>query len=237
MPLTEERLEAILAAAGWPYERLDSMTWRTGFRAPGHDAVRVMLRLTGDWLFLTIVEFMALPNEPDAEHRLLRRLMQLNREMTLAKYATERHEVVLTVELPIKDLAPSQVTDGLDALAFYASRHRDELTTLMSPAPTKMLIAASGQPVPGNTVGFAELERAIRDGRALRADRWSSASDGYSFYRFAVATDLVAARKSAWTFLVFPRAIPEGLRESYRADGWDSISDVLAAFDPDTSAR
>src|SRR5215467_3379044 len=136
MPLTDDGLEAVLAAEGWPYERLDSMTWRTGFRAPGQEALRVFLRLTGDWLFLTIVEFVPLPDDPGTEHRLLRRLMQLNREMTLAKFATDRHEVVLTVELPTKDLAPSQVTDGLDALAFYAARHRDELAALMSPAPT-----------------------------------------------------------------------------------------------------
>jgi hypothetical protein len=236
MPLTDEGLEAILAADGWPYERLDATTWRTGFRAPGQEALRVFLRLTGDWLFLTIVEFVTLPDDPGTEYRLLRRLMQLNREMTLAKFATERREVVLTVELPTKDLAPSHVTDGLDALAFYAARHRDELATLLAPTPTTMLIAVAGKPVPGNTVGFAELERAIRDGRALRADRRSTMGDGYSFYRFAVATDLAAARKSGWTFLVFPRTIPETMRESYRADGWDSINDVLAAFEADPSA-
>jgi len=236
MPLTDEGLETILAADGWPFERLDATTWRTGFRAPGQTAVRVFLRLTGDWLYLTIVEFLALPDDPRTEFLLLRRLMMLNREVTLAKFAIDKREVVLTVELPTKDLVPSQVTDGLDALSFYAARHRDELVMLVSPAPTTMLVAAAGQPVAGNTVGFAELERAIRDGRALRADRRTSEGDGYSFYRFAVETDLLAARKFGWTFLVFPRPIPEAMRQSYRADDWDSITDVLTAFQVDPGA-
>jgi hypothetical protein len=236
MPLTDEGLEAILTADGWPFERLDATTWRTGFRAPGREAVRVFLRLAEDWLYLTIVEFLALPDDPGAEYTLLRRLMELNREITLAKFATERREVVLTVELPTQDLAATQVRDGLDALSFYASRYHDELVALVSPAPTSLLIAAAGRPVSGNTVGFGELERAIGDGRVLRADRLSSMGDGYSYYRFATEADLIAARSYGWTFLVFPRPIPEGLRQSYGADDWDSISDVLTAFHVDPGA-
>ncbi len=46
--LTNETLEAILAAEGWPFERLDATTWRSGFQAPGPRRIRFFLRLTPD---------------------------------------------------------------------------------------------------------------------------------------------------------------------------------------------
>jgi hypothetical protein len=89
--LTNETLEAILAAEGWPFERLDATTWRSGFQAPGPRRIRFFLRLTPDWLFLTIIPF-----------------------------AVEQRDIVLTVELPTQGLTQSQIRDGLDALSVYA---------------------------------------------------------------------------------------------------------------------
>jgi hypothetical protein len=130
MPLTDRALEAALAADGWPFERLDATTWTSGFRAPDQDKVRFFLRLTSDWLFLTIVPFAQVPTNPAAEYVLNRRLLELNRAITLAKFAIERDEVVLTVELPSQDLTPDQIKTGLDALSFYALRHAAEIDEL-----------------------------------------------------------------------------------------------------------
>ena len=122
MPITGEALEAMLTAEGWPFERLDATTWRSGFQAPGLRKIRFFVRLTPDWLFLTIIPFAVLPKEPEAERALLRRLLELNRRITLAKFAIEQRDIVLTVELPTQELTQSQVKDGLDALAVYAAR-------------------------------------------------------------------------------------------------------------------
>jgi hypothetical protein len=132
--LTDESLEAILAAEGWPFERLDATTWRSGFQAPGPRRIRFFLRLTSDWLFLTIIPFAVLPDDRDAEHALMRRLLELNRRITLAKFAVERRDIVLTVELPTQELTQSQIRDGLDARSVYASRHYPAVTEFTSPA-------------------------------------------------------------------------------------------------------
>jgi len=130
--LTDKTLEQWLAEDGWPCERLDETTWRSGFQAPGTDKFRFFLRLTKDWLYLTIIPFVTLPEDQLAELGLLRRLLVLNREITLAKFALEKRDVVLTVELSVQELAQSQLKDGLDALSFYATSHHAELTKLAS---------------------------------------------------------------------------------------------------------
>jgi len=135
VPITDDALEEILAAEGWPFERLDATTWRSGFQAPGLRRIRFFLRLTSDWLFLTIAPFAVLPDDQDAEHALMRRLLELNRRITLAKFAVEQRDIVLTVELPTHELTHGQIRDGLDALALYASRHYPAVTEFTSPAP------------------------------------------------------------------------------------------------------
>ena len=134
MPITDDALEAILAAEGWPFERIDATTWRSGFQAPGLRRVRFFLRLTTDWLYLTIVPFAVLPDDQDAEYALMRRLLELNRRITLAKFAVEQRDIVLTVELPTQELTRSQVKDGLAALSLSASRHYPAVTEFTSPA-------------------------------------------------------------------------------------------------------
>lgn len=134
MPLTDKALEAALAADGWPFERLDQTTWRSGFQAPGLRKVRFFLRLTDDWLFMLITPFAVLPDDDAAEHALLRRLLELNHRITLAKFAVVQRDIVLTVELPTQDITTSQIKDGLDALSLYAARHYPAITEFTAPA-------------------------------------------------------------------------------------------------------
>lgn len=130
--LTDKALEALIRADGWPLERLDATTWRSGFRSEGAPAFRFFVRLTTSWLCLTIVPFVVAP-EPD-DPRLLRRLLELNRDITLAKLALDKRDVLLTVELPIENLVASQLKDGLDALVFYANAHHAELASFTGAA-------------------------------------------------------------------------------------------------------
>jgi hypothetical protein len=132
MPLTDKALEAVLAADGWPFRRADELTWFSAFQRssdPG-EPMTFFLRLTDDWLFLTIAPYAVLPDDPATETAVLRRLLELNFTINLAKFALERRDIVLTVELPTEDLTASQIRDGLDALSYFGLRHHAEITAV-----------------------------------------------------------------------------------------------------------
>lgn len=129
--MTDSELEQMLKADGWPLERLDDKTWRSGFQQSGHEKFRFFIRLTKNWVYLTIIPFITVPDDSALELALFRRLLVLNREITLAKLALDKRDVVLTVELATESLAWPQLKDGLDALSFYATKHHDELTKLV----------------------------------------------------------------------------------------------------------
>jgi hypothetical protein len=132
MPLTDIALEAVLAADDWPFERAGESTWFSAFQrssGPG-DPITFFLRLTDDWLFLTVAPFAVLPDDPGTETAVLRRLLELNRSVNLAKFALERRDIVLTVELPTEDLTSGQIKDGLDALSYFALKHHAEITAV-----------------------------------------------------------------------------------------------------------
>ena len=59
---------------------------------------------------------------------LYRHLLRLNREINLAKFAIDDDDdVVLTVELPTEEARYVSMKDALEALAYYADRHRRAL--------------------------------------------------------------------------------------------------------------
>lgn len=128
--MTEQALEDLLVADGWPMERLDATTWRSGFRGENAPSFRFFVRVIPSWVCLTIVPFVVAPAGDAARLAFFGRLLELNREITLAKLALDRRDVLLTVELSREHLAPSQIKDGLDALVYYANAHHAELTRL-----------------------------------------------------------------------------------------------------------
>ena len=119
----------MLTADNWPFDRLDETTWRSGFRTDATQ-FRFFVRLTDNWIYLTIIPFVTLPDDDASLLKLFRRLLELNREITLAKFAIDKNDVVLTVELPTESMQPSLFKDGLDALSFYANGHHKELVEL-----------------------------------------------------------------------------------------------------------
>ena len=121
--LTAERVEEYLAKDGWPFERVDGHTWRSGFRGDVN-SFRFFVRLTDNWIFFTIVPFVVGPKLEAAELRMYRHLLKLNREINMAKFAIDDDaDVVLTVELPTENLDESEFKDALDALSYYADKH------------------------------------------------------------------------------------------------------------------
>lgn len=131
MPLTDQQLERILAADGWPCERLDDTTWRSWFTVE-QQKFRFFVRLTPSWVFLTIIPFVPLPTE-NRRMPLYQKVLELNRTITLAKFAVDKDDLVLTVELPTEHIVESQLKDALDALSFYAGTHYAEVAALAAP--------------------------------------------------------------------------------------------------------
>ena len=132
MPLTDKALEAALAADDWPFERAGESTWFSAFQrtTEPQEPITFFLRLTDDWLFLTVAPFAVMPDDPATETAVMRRLLELNRSINLAKFALERRDIVLTVELPTEDLTTGQIKDGLDALSYFALKHQAEITAV-----------------------------------------------------------------------------------------------------------
>jgi hypothetical protein len=129
--LTDKQLEQYLAADNWPCERLDDTTWRSWFTvADSEQKFRFFVRLNPSWLFLTILPYATLPADPSTHASIYRRLLELNRSITLAKFALDKNDIVLTVELPTEHLVENQVKDALDALSYYAGMHHDEVQAL-----------------------------------------------------------------------------------------------------------
>jgi hypothetical protein len=128
--ITDKAVEEFLTRDGWPFERIDENTWRSGFRGDTC-SFRFFIRLAENWIFFTIVPFVVASKRAPSEGKLHRRLLELNREINMAKFALDDDDdVVLTVELPSEGLAFSDFKDALDALSFYADRYYLEVLSL-----------------------------------------------------------------------------------------------------------
>jgi hypothetical protein len=138
--LTSDTVEEFLRRDGWHFERVadgNVPTWRSGFRgevAP----FRFYVRLTENWVFFIISPFVLPPKSKSAAAELYRRLLRLNQDMTLAKFALDNDEdIVLTVEFPTESIDYSEFKDALDVLSYYADRHYLEVLNLAQQEPTK----------------------------------------------------------------------------------------------------
>jgi len=134
--LTDKTVEEYLQRDHWPFDRIDAGTWRSGFRGEV-SSFRFFVRLSQHWIFFTIVPFLIAPKDAECQRRLYRRLLELNREINMAKFAIDEDEdVVLTVELPVEALENSEFKDALDALSYYADKHYLELLNLAQQTAT-----------------------------------------------------------------------------------------------------
>jgi hypothetical protein len=130
MSITFARVEELLTKDGWPCERADEQTLRSGFKGDKSE-FPFYVRLSENWIFFTIVPFVATPKGERQALSLYRHLLKLNRDMNLAKFALDDDgDVALSVELPTENLDDSEFKDALDALCFYADRHYLDVSKL-----------------------------------------------------------------------------------------------------------
>ena len=125
--LIPSELEELLHKEGYPIERLEDGTWCSAFEA-NHGVQRFFVRLTDTWIFFTIAPYLGPPRSAVRRLKVYQRLLELNREMNLAKFALDPDgDVVLTVEFPTLHLDPAEAEAALSILTYYADRFRDEL--------------------------------------------------------------------------------------------------------------
>jgi hypothetical protein len=118
--VSPETVEAYFGEYGWSFETLGPGVWRTGFRGTSSFHT-IYMRLTEDWLYMTISPFVEAPTQVECKRRTYEAMLHFNREMNLAKFVLDEDEdVTLTVELPLTAMGYTVFAEGLTALAYYA---------------------------------------------------------------------------------------------------------------------
>ncbi|MAQ15549.1 MAG: hypothetical protein CMN30_12235 [Sandaracinus sp.] len=126
-----ETIEGYLAAGGWKMKRIAAQTWRGRFRTQRTGRkfpVLVHQDVNEGFLTAAIVPLVRSPEDAGRAHALYTRLLELNQVFFMAKLSIDDDlDVVLSVEYPLADLDESELVDALQALAYYADVHHDEI--------------------------------------------------------------------------------------------------------------
>jgi len=125
-------IERLLTEGGWRHSRITADTWRGRFRGKA-GTFPYMVRLDpAGYLTFAIVPYLASPAEDEQAQALYERLLELNQVLLMAKFSIDDDlDIVLSVEYPTGDLDPSEFTDCLDVLSYYADEHYAELSEFL----------------------------------------------------------------------------------------------------------
>lgn len=127
--MTFDEVSACLHEDGWPVDVVSDATMRSRFRS-GERIFPVFVHLDPAYVSFAVIPFAKLQAD-EAGDGLAERLLEMNREMNLAKFSVDEDgDVVLSVEYPIQDLDPSEVRDAIDVLSFYAGKYHAEVGEL-----------------------------------------------------------------------------------------------------------
>lgn len=128
-----EQILEYLQANQWPVERLGESTARSRFDGTSR-SFPFFVHTDSTYLTLLCVPYARLPGEEGRANTLLDRLLGINRELMMAKFAVDDDgDIVLSVEYPLADLQISEVRDALSVLCFYAEKHWEEVSGLARP--------------------------------------------------------------------------------------------------------
>ena len=131
MPIiVEAEVPNILTGLGWQPRALGERTWRCTIATPNVGTVRLVTRHAGAWLYLSILPFF----EPDSikpwgagkfPAGFLGRLLAVNRNLTLAKFALDDDgDVVLRTELPTESLQKGEIETAATLLVRTTEQYR-----------------------------------------------------------------------------------------------------------------
>ncbi len=125
-----DEVRTCMETDGWPVEPLSEVTMRSRFRG-GTRIFPLFIHFEPPFITFAVIPFAKLPGDLDAGDALMKRLLQLNREINMAKFSVDDDgDVVLSVEYKLADLDPSEVRDAVDVLSFYAEKHHVEVSRL-----------------------------------------------------------------------------------------------------------
>jgi hypothetical protein len=125
------KIEGHLKELGWPVIALTPGTWRSSFRGKA-GVFPLVIQVDDGWCRLMVLPIVRLPSDPDKAEKLYFKLLKLNGELLLARFSLDEDgDVILSVELPVSDLDPSEIRDALDVLSVYSERHQGELRQMV----------------------------------------------------------------------------------------------------------
>jgi hypothetical protein len=128
--MTLDEIRAVLAAEGWPVERLSESTLRSRFRSKDR-VFPLFVHVEPLFVTFAVIPYARLPEDPDAADALMAELLRMNREINLAKYSVDDDgDIILSVEYRIEHLDPSEIRDAVDVLSFYADKHHQDVTKM-----------------------------------------------------------------------------------------------------------
>lgn len=136
MPLMKiEQLESYLTSAGWPHQRLSATSVRIHWKG-AHRVVPICIRIDPEgYLTLAVVSGLASPQDPQRCAGVMQRLMELNHQMMMAKYAIDDDlDIILAAEYPLQNLDETEIRDAIVHLAYYADRDWPEIREAVASA-------------------------------------------------------------------------------------------------------
>lgn len=129
--IDKENLAEHLLSLGYPSTPIAGDTWRTHVTAAGR-AFPLMVRAHAGYLTFAVVPVLKTPEDGVRSAALYDALLRLNHVLMFAKFSIDDDlDVVLSVEYPLGQLDPSEVTDALTVLAHYLDVHYAELASLL----------------------------------------------------------------------------------------------------------
>lgn len=130
--MTLDEIRTVLAAEGWPVERLSESTLRSRFRSKDR-VFPLFVHVEPLFVTFAVIPYARLPEDTDAADELMAELLRMNREINLAKYSVDDDgDIILSVEYRIEHLDPSEIRDAVDVLSFYADKHHQDVTKMAS---------------------------------------------------------------------------------------------------------
>lgn len=115
---------------GWPVDPVSETTLRSRFRGQSR-IFPLFVHFERSHAIFAVIPFTHVPREAEESDPMVTRLLELNRDMNMAKFSIdEDDDVVLSVEYPLADLDPSEVRDAVDVLSFYADKYFAEVAKL-----------------------------------------------------------------------------------------------------------
>ena len=130
--IDRETLADHLRTLGYAPTLIADDMWRAHLGAAGR-SFPLLVRIHKDYVTFAIVPLLKTPEDGVRAARLYNELLRLNHVLMLAKFSIDDDlDVVLSVEYPLGQLDPSEVSDALAALGHYADEHFPQLSALLA---------------------------------------------------------------------------------------------------------